>query len=149
MPVEDVIYAAQVANAHTFITKLPDSYDTMLGERGVGLSGGERQRISIARAVLKDPSILILDEATSAVDSETESIIQEAIERIINGRTTIMIAHRLSTLKKADKIIVVDEGKIAEMGSHNELMEKRGKYYKLVKIQSLASELGDNGVFEG
>ena len=149
MPVEDVIYAAQVANAHTFITKLRDSYDTMLGERGVGLSGGERQRISIARAVLKDPSILILDEATSAVDSETESIIQEAIERIINGRTTIMIAHRLSTLKKADKIIVVDEGKIAEMGSHNERMEKRGKYYKLVKIQSLASELGDNGVFEG
>ena len=120
----------------------------MLGERGVGLSGGERQRISIARAVLKDPSILILDEATSAVDSETESIIQEAIERIINGRTTIMIAHRLSTLKKADKIIVVDEGKIAEMGSHNELMEKRGKYYKLVKIQSLASELGDGGVLE-
>lgn len=148
LPVEDVIYAAQVANAHTFITKLPDSYDTMLGERGVGLSGGERQRISIARAVLKDPSILILDEATSAVDSETESIIQEAIERIINGRTTIMIAHRLSTLKKADKIIVVDEGKIAEMGSHNELMEKRGKYYKLVKIQSLASELGDGGVLD-
>jgi ATP-binding cassette subfamily B protein len=149
-PVEDVIYAAQVANAHKFITKLPDSYDTMLGERGVGLSGGERQRISIARAVLKDPAILILDEATASVDSETESIIQEAIERIINGRTTIMIAHRLSTLKKADKIIVVEDGKISEMGSHNELMEKQGRYYKLVKIQSLARELSDEGgIFEG
>lgn len=149
-PVEDVIYAAQVANAHKFITKLPDSYDTMLGERGVGLSGGERQRISIARAVLKDPSILILDEATASVDSETESIIQEAIERIINGRTTIMIAHRLSTLKKADKIIVIEDGKISEMGSHNELMEKQGRYYKLVKIQSLARELSDeDGIFEG
>ena len=148
--VEDVIYAAQVANAHKFIVKLPDSYDTMLGERGVGLSGGERQRISIARAVLKDPSILILDEATASVDSETEHIIQEAIERIINGRTTIMIAHRLSTLKKADKIIVVEEGKIVEIGSHAELMEKQGRYYRLVKIQSLAKELSDEpGIFEG
>ncbi len=139
VPVEDVVYAAQVANAHKFIRKLPDGYDTMLGERGVGLSGGERQRISIARAVLKDPSILILDEATAAVDTETERMIQEAIDRIINGRTTIMIAHRLSTLKKADKIIVVEEGKIAEVGSPEELMAAQGRFYKLVQIQSLGN----------
>jgi len=151
IPVEDVIYSAQVANAHSFITKLPDSYDTMLGERGVGLSGGERQRISIARAVLKDPSILILDEATASVDSETEHVIQEAIERIINGRTTIMIAHRLSTLKKADKIIVVEDGKIAEIGSHDDLMAAQGRYYKLVRIQSLAKDIIDSegGSFSG
>lgn len=142
-PVEDVIYAAQVANAHNFIIKLPDSYDTMLGERGVGLSGGERQRISIARAVLKDPSILILDEATASVDSETEQAIQEAIDRIINGRTTIMIAHRLSTLKKADKIIVVEDGKIAEIGTHQELMDAHGRYHNLVMIQSLSRSIGD------
>lgn len=142
VPVEDVVYAAQVANAHKFIRKLPDGYDTMLGERGVGLSGGERQRISIARAVLKDPSILILDEATAAVDTETERMIQEAIDRIINGRTTIMIAHRLSTLKKADKIIVVEEGKIAEVGSPEALMEAKGRFYKLVQIQSLGNDGG-------
>ena len=137
--VEDVIYAAQVANAHKFIRKLPDSYDTMLGERGVGLSGGERQRVSIARAVLKDPSILILDEATAAVDTETEHMIQEAIDRIINGRTTIMIAHRLSTLKKADKIIVVEDGKIAEVGAPDELIAAQGRFYKLVQMQSIGN----------
>ncbi len=137
--VEDVIYAAQVANAHKFIRKLPDSYDTMLGERGVGLSGGERQRVSIARAVLKDPSILILDEATAAVDTETEHMIQEAIDRIINGRTTIMIAHRLSTLKKADKIIVVEDGKIAEVGAPDELIAAKGRFYKLVQMQSIGN----------
>ncbi len=137
--VEDVIYASQVANAHKFIRKLPDSYDTMLGERGVGLSGGERQRVSIARAVLKDPSILILDEATAAVDTETEHMIQEAIDRIINGRTTIMIAHRLSTLKKADKIIVVEDGKIAEVGAPEDLIAAKGRFYKLVQMQSLGN----------
>ena len=120
--------------------RLPDGYDTMLGERGVGGSGGEKQRISIARAVLMNPSILIFDEATAAVDSETEHLIQEAIDRLIAGRTTLMIAHRLSTLKRANKIIVVDGGKIVEFGHPDELMAKKGKYYKLVQIQSMAQD---------
>ena len=139
--VEQVMYAAEVANAHTFITKLPDAYDTMLGERGVGLSGGERQRVSIARAVMKNPNILIFDEATAAVDSETEHLIQAAIERLIRGRTTLMIAHRLSTLRKANKIIVVDKGEIIEFGPPEELLAKKGKYYKLVQIQSMSDKL--------
>ena len=138
--IDDVIAAADVANAHGFIAKQPDAYDTVLGERGVGVSGGEKQRISIARAVLMDPSILIFDEATAAVDSETEHLIQEAIDRLIKGRTTLMIAHRLSTLKRANKIIVVDGGKIIEFGPPEELMEKKGKYYKLVQIQSMAAD---------
>ena len=135
--VEQVIYAAEVANAHSFIVRQPDGYDSMLGERGVGLSGGEKQRISIARAVLKNPSILVFDEATAAVDSETEHLIQEAIERLISGRTTLMIAHRLSTLRKANKIIVLDQGRVIEFGSHEELMALKGKYYKLIEIQSM------------
>ena len=139
--VEQVLYAAEVANAHGFISKLPDAYDTMLGERGVGLSGGEKQRVSIARAVLKNPSILIFDEATAAVDSETESLIQSAIERLISGRTTIMIAHRLSTLRKANKIVVVDKGEIVEFGTPDELMALKGKYYKLIEIQSMGDLL--------
>lgn len=137
---EDVIHAADIANAHGFICRQPDAYDTMLGERGVGVSGGEKQRISIARAVLKSPSLLIFDEATAAVDSETEHLIQEAIDRLIAGKTTLMIAHRLSTLKKANRIIVVDNGKIIENGSPEELMAKKGKYYKLVQIQSMAQD---------
>ncbi len=139
--VEEVIHAAEIANAHEFIARLPDAYDTVLGERGTGLSGGERQRLSIARAVLKNPGILFFDEATASVDSETESLIQEAIERLIRGRTTLMIAHRLSTLRKANKIIVVDNGEIIEMGSPEELMEKKGKYYKLVQIQTMSDEI--------
>ncbi len=139
--VEQVLYAAEVANAHGFISKLPDAYDTMLGERGVGLSGGEKQRVSIARAVLKNPSILIFDEATAAVDSETESLIQSAIERLISGRTTLMIAHRLSTLRKANKIVVVDKGEIIECGTPEELMALKGKYYKLIEIQSMGEQL--------
>ncbi len=139
--VEQVLHAAEVANAHGFISKLPDAYDTMLGERGVGLSGGERQRVSIARAVLKNPSILIFDEATAAVDSETEHLIQGAIERLISGRTTLMIAHRLSTLRKANKIVVVDKGEIIECGTPEELLKKKGKYYKLVEIQSMGEQL--------
>ena len=139
--VEQVIHAAEVANCHTFIAKLPDAYDTMLGERGVGLSGGERQRVSIARAVLKNPSILIFDEATAAVDSETEHLIQGAIERLISGRTTLMIAHRLSTLRKANKIVVVDKGEIIECGTPEELLAMKGKYYRLVEIQSMGEQL--------
>lgn len=139
--VEDVIYAADVANAHEFIVRQPDGYDSVLGERGVGLSGGERQRVSIARAVLKNPSILVFDEATASVDSETEHLIQDSIEHLIMGRTTIMIAHRLSTLSKANKIIVVDNGAILESGTPEELLEKKGKYWKLVQIQSMADKL--------
>ncbi len=139
--VEQVIYAADVANAHGFISRLPDSYDTFLGERGIGLSGGEKQRLSIARAVMKNPSILIFDEATAAVDSETEELIQQAIERLIRGRTTLMIAHRLSTLRKANRILVVDKGRIIENGSHEELMALKGKYYKLIQIQSMSQKV--------
>lgn len=138
--VEDVIHAADIANAHEFIARQPDAYDTVLGERGVGVSGGEKQRISIARAVLKEPSVLIFDEATAAVDSETEHLIQEAIDRLIAGKTTIMIAHRLSTLKKANRIIVVDNGKIIENGTPEQLMAQKGKYYKLVQIQSMTAD---------
>lgn len=139
--VDEVMRAADIANAHEFIIRQPDGYDSVLGERGVGLSGGERQRLSIARAVLKDPSILVFDEATASVDSETEHYIQEAIENLISGRTTIMIAHRLSTLSKANKIVVVDNGEIIECGTPAELMELKGKYYKLVEIQSMADKL--------
>lgn len=138
---EQVLNAADIANAHGFISRLPDAYDTMLGERGVGLSGGEKQRLSIARAVLKNPGVLIFDEATSAVDSETEKLIQDAIDRLIRGRTTLMIAHRLSTLRKANKIIVVDKGNIIEFGSPEELMELKGKYYKLIQIQSMSEQV--------
>ncbi|HBL84629.1 MAG: hypothetical protein A2Y17_10870 [Clostridiales bacterium GWF2_38_85] len=140
-PIEAVINAAEIANAHEFIARQPDGYDSMLGERGVGLSGGEKQRLSIARAVLKNPSILVFDEATAAVDSETENMIQEAIERLIKGRTTLMIAHRLSTLRKANRIIVVDQGKIIENGSHDELMALKGKYYRLIEIQSMSEKV--------
>jgi len=140
---EEVINAADIANAHEFILRQPNGYDSVIGERGVGLSGGERQRVSIARAVLRNPKMLVFDEATASVDSETEHYIQEAIENLISGRTTIMIAHRLSTLSKANKIVVVDKGKIVEYGTPTELMEKKGKYFQLVEIQSLSDKLAE------
>ena len=129
--VEAVINAADIANAHDFIVRLPDAYDTVLGERGVGLSGGERQRLSIARAVLKNPSMLVFDEATASVDSETEHLIQGAIERLIHGRTTLMIAHRLSTVRNSDVIMVLENGRIIERGTHDDLIAEGKTYYQL------------------
>jgi ATP-binding cassette subfamily B protein len=138
---DKVIEAAKAANAHNFILSKPDGYDTMVGERGGKMSGGERQRISIARAFLHDPKVLILDEATSSVDVETEKQIQEAIQRLIKGRTTFAIAHRLSTLRNASRLIVLEKGEIAEIGTHAELMEKQGKFYDLVQTQSAVQEI--------
>jgi len=137
----EIMEAARAANAHNFILGKPDGYDTMVGERGGKMSGGERQRISIARAILHNPRILILDEATSSVDVETEKQIQEAISRLIEGRTTFAIAHRLSTLRNASRLIVLERGEIAEIGTHAELMEKQGKFYELVQTQSAVQEI--------
>ena len=138
---EEVIAAAKAANAHEFIVKFPDGYDAEVGERGGQLSGGERQRISIARAILHNPRILILDEATSSVDVQTEKKIQQAIDRLVQNRTTFAIAHRLSTLRSADRLFVIEKGRGVECGSHEELMEKKGIYYKLVETQREASEI--------
>ena len=138
---EDIIAAAKAANAHEFIVKFPDGYDTEVGERGGSLSGGERQRVSIARAILHNPRILILDEATSSVDVETEKKIQQAIDRLVQNRTTFAIAHRLSTLRNADRLFVIEKGKGVECGSHEELMEKKGIYYKLVETQREAADV--------
>ena len=130
-----IIDAAKIAGAHDFIVKLPDGYQTMIGFGYKDLSGGERQRISIARSILRNPKILILDEATAAMDTETERKIQTAIEKLSKGRTTITIAHRLSTLRDADKLIVIENGKVPEAGTHLELINKKGIYYKLYKLQ--------------
>jgi len=123
--------AARVANAHDFIRALPHGYDSVIGDRGVKLSGGQRQRVAIARAVLKDPCILLLDEATSSLDNESEALVQEALERLMQGRTTFVIAHRLTTIVNADRIVVLNEGQVVEEGSHSQLMACDGLYHRL------------------
>ncbi|RSZ44220.1 MULTISPECIES: ABC transporter ATP-binding protein [unclassified Variovorax] len=143
---EEIVAAARAAHAHDFILRLPHGYDSLVGERGQGLSGGERQRISIARALLIDPRILILDEATSAVDTETEKEIQKALDNLVQGRTTIAIAHRLSTLRKADRLVVMDRGEVVEVGPHDALMAKQGAYWRLYQAQL---RQGDDDASEG
>ena len=135
---EQIVAAAKIANAHDFIMQTEAGYDTNVGDRGMKLSGGQRQRLSIARAVLRNPEILILDEATSALDTESEKLVQEALTSLLEGRTSVVIAHRLSTIHNADRIIVIDSGRIAEQGTHAELMERNGIYAKLIEMQSLA-----------
>jgi len=151
---EEIVQAAKAANAHSFILTKPDGYDTEVGERGNKLSGGERQRIAIVRAILRDPKILILDEATSSVDTQTEKLIQEAIGRFAQNRTTFIIAHRLSTLRTADRLLVLDGGQIVEVGTHEELMARKGVFSNLVRMQQEVSWGGaageeNNGVNSG
>jgi ATP-binding cassette subfamily B protein len=138
---EEIVASAKAANAHDFIVNLPHGYDTMTGERGQLMSGGERQRVSIARAILKNPRILILDEATSSVDTETEMLIQQALERLVANRTTFAIAHRLSTLRKSSRIVVLEHGRVAEIGTHDELLDSDGLYSRLCKLQSDLSKV--------
>ena len=133
---DEIVEAARIANADCFIQEAPEGYQTNIGDRGVKLSGGQRQRLSIARAVLKNPEILILDEATSALDTESEKLVQDALNKLLVGRTSVVIAHRLSTIHNADKIIVVDHGRVAEQGTHTELLAKGGIYAKLIELQS-------------
>jgi ATP-binding cassette subfamily B protein len=143
---EEIVAAARAAHAHEFILRLPQGYDSLVGERGQALSGGERQRISIARALLINPRILIMDEATSSVDTATEKEIQKALDNLVQGRTTIAIAHRLSTLRKADRLVVMDRGQIVEVGHHDALMEQGGAYYRLYQAQLRQAENDANTV---
>jgi subfamily B ATP-binding cassette protein MsbA len=135
---QDVIEAAKVANAHEFIMDMPDAYLTNIGDRGTKISGGQKQRISIARAVLRNPPILIMDEATSSLDTESERLVQDALFKVMSNRTSIVIAHRLSTIKHADEIIVLQKGEIVERGSHTKLLESNGIYRKLYDLQTFA-----------
>ena len=135
---KEIEEACKAANAHTFISGLPNGYHTQVGERGVQMSGGQKQRIAIARAILKNPAILLLDEATSALDANSEQIVQAALDSVMVGRTTVVVAHRLSTIQKADSIVVVQEGAIVEMGNHATLLEKNGAYSSLVHLQAMA-----------
>jgi subfamily B ATP-binding cassette protein MsbA len=135
----EIVAAAKLANADEFISRLPQRYDTAVGERGTTLSGGQRQRIGIARAVLRDAPILILDEPTAALDTESEKLVMEALERLMKGRTVITIAHRLSTIRSADKIVVLKDGVVAEEGTHDELVQRGGVYAQLYRIQSEAA----------
>ena len=141
MCIRDSVSAARIAEADEFIRALPEGYDTIVGERGQKLSGGQRQRLSIARAVLKEAPILVLDEATSAVDNETEAAIQRALRRISVDRTTVVIAHRLSTVRHADQIVVLESGQVAERGTHDELVAAGGRYARLWSVQTGASAL--------
>jgi subfamily B ATP-binding cassette protein MsbA len=134
---EDVVAAAKVANAHEFIMQMPEGYKTNIGDRGIKMSGGQRQRISIARAVLRNPPVMILDEATSALDTESERLVQDALFKLMQNRTSLVIAHRLSTVQHADEIIVMQKGEIAERGTHNELMAKQGVYKRLNDMQAV------------
>lgn len=142
VPMEAVVQAATKANAHNFITSLTDGYDTGVGEKGTQLSGGQKQRVAIARALIRSPNVLVLDEATSALDAESEHIVQQALNKIMRQHTVLVIAHRLSTVERADNIIVIDRGSVVEQGPHSRLMASRGLYYKLVQRQVLGIETG-------
>jgi ATP-binding cassette subfamily B protein len=145
----EIVAAARAAHAHEFILRLPQGYDSLVGERGQGLSGGERQRISIARALLIDPRILIMDEATSSVDTETEQEIQKALDNLVRGRTTIAIAHRLSTLRRADRLVVMEHGQLVEQGQHDELLARQGAYWRLYEAQARQKEAEEQGLTLG
>lgn len=135
--IEEIISVAQIAGAHEFISELPEGYDTLIGEKGTGLSGGQKQRLAIARALITNPKILIFDEATSALDYESEMIIQKNLKQICKNRTVLLIAHRLSTLRDADAIMVIDHGRIIEYGSQKMLLNKKGAYYQMLSKQNL------------